>query len=141
MTQTSDIIFDSSLAEKYPLTILLAEDNIVSQKITCFLLNELGYEADIATNGQDVLDKIQKDKYDLILMDIEMPRMNGFDTTHTIRQLDLDSQPYIIAMTAHNTKTHRHKCQQSGMNDFMLKPLDIPDFLTALKTCFDQVCF
>src|SRR5262249_44959749 len=82
-----------------PLRILLAEDNVINQKVALLILNKLGYEADIAANGLEVLDALQRQPYDLILMDVQMPEMDGLETTRQIRASLLSQQPRIIAMT------------------------------------------
>ena len=114
------------------LKILLAEDSKVNQKIALLTLKKLGYKADIANNGLEVLDMVEKQFYDVILMDMQMPEMDGITATKMIRQLS-KSQPYIIALTANALETDRQICLDVGMNDFISKPIVITQLTEALK--------
>src|SRR4029078_235538 len=107
-----------------PLRILLAEDNVINQKVALLILNKLGYEADIAANGLEVLDALQRQPYDLILMDVQMPEMDGLDATRQIRRTDsLGQQPHIVAMTANAMQGDRAQCLAAGMDDYISKPM------------------
>ncbi len=109
---------------KYPLRILLAEDNVVNQKVALKMLERLGYRGDVAANGLEVLDAVQKIKYDLVLMDMFMPEMDGVETSRLIvNAIPKENQPVIIAMTANNIEEHRDKCLEAGMKDFIQKPI------------------
>jgi CheY-like chemotaxis protein len=112
------------LAEKYPLSILLAEDNLINQKLAEQVLSVYGYSVSIANNGKEALDMIQEKQYDLIFMDVMMPEMDGLEATREIRKLKNMTQPVIVAMTANALKGDREKCIESGMNDYMSKPVD-----------------
>ncbi|NOZ27177.1 MAG: PAS domain S-box protein [Chloroflexi bacterium] len=125
---------DSSLAERYPLRILLAEDNIVNQKVALRLLERMGYRADVAANGLEVLQSLRRQPYDVILMDVQMPEMDGLEATRRIRQLwDADCQPYIIAMTAHALREDRDRCLAAGMDDYISKPVRVEELSAALQ--------
>jgi len=108
--------------------ILLAEDNIFNQKVTLAMLKKLGFQADVAKNGQEVLDKMEQNNYAIIFMDCEMPVMDGFVATEKIREMEkTKGQPTmpIVAMTAHSSLEDRQRCEQSGMNDYIAKPFKI----------------
>ncbi|WP_019498691.1 PAS domain S-box protein [Pseudanabaena sp. PCC 6802] len=106
------------------LKILLAEDSLTNQKVAINQLRNLGYKADIAANGQEVLAALDRINYDLILMDCQMPELDGYETTRQIRQLDRpQSNIVIVAMTANAMKEDRVRCLEAGMNDYLSKPI------------------
>jgi signal transduction histidine kinase/CheY-like chemotaxis protein len=123
---------DSGFSKKYPLNILVAEDNPVNQKWIKKILSKTGYEIEIAENGKVVMEKVSNDQYDLILMDVQMPEMDGLEATKMIR-LCLDRQPVIIAMTANAMQGDRDRCIQSGMNDYISKPVELNILLAMLE--------
>lgn len=126
-------------ARQSKLKILLAEDNIVNQKVAINQLKNLGYEADIAANGREVLDSIARIQYDLILMDCQMPELDGYATTRKIRQLDSPNKNLaIVAMTANAMKEDREKCLENGMNDYLSKPVRKEE-LAAKLAYWEQV--
>ena len=105
-------------------TVLLVEDHYPNVLVATTLLEEFGYNYDVAHNGHEAVDKFRKDNYDAILMDIQMPGMDGFETCHTIRKLEKENGGFtpIIAMTAHAMESDRELCLNSGMNDYISKP-------------------
>ena len=110
------------------LNILLAEDNPINQKVALSMLKHLGYRADIAVNGLDVLAALERKQYDVVLMDIQMPDMDGLDATRFIReQTKLEKQPCIVAMTAYALEGDREEFLNAGMNDYISKPIQIED--------------
>jgi CheY-like chemotaxis protein len=115
------------------LRILLAEDNPINQKLALALLQKLGYPADAVSNGQEAVEAAQATAYNLILMDIQMPEMDGLDATRYLRSLGgrFDSIP-IIAMTALAQSGDRERCLQAGMNDYIVKPIDRKEFVDKL---------
>ncbi|MFB3766156.1 MAG: response regulator, partial [Methanotrichaceae archaeon] len=115
--------------------ILLAEDNPVNQKVTQRMLERLGYHADVAANGLEVLQLLQRQPYDVILMDIQMPEMDGLEAARRIRMLPKGDEIYIIAITAHALKGDRETCFNAGMNDYISKPVRIEDLQNALEHC------
>ena len=132
---TSQSIVDQSLLiinenknfkiEKKQLKILLAEDNLINQKITVTFLKRLGHLVDIADNGRIAVEMFKADNYDLILMDIQMPEVSGFEATSAIREIEKKSSGHtpIIALTAHALVGDKEKCLDSGMDDYLTKPL------------------
>ncbi len=117
-----------------PLRILLAEDNLVNQRVALGFLAKYGYRADVAGNGVEVLAALKRQAYDLILMDINMPEMDGLMTTQAIRsQAEVAAQPYIIAMTANAMYEDRKRCLEAGMNDYISKPIRISDLSAAIQ--------
>jgi CheY-like chemotaxis protein len=115
-------------ASQYPLKILVAEDNPVNQKIATKILNKLGYEPLVAENGKEALEMVSHDQFDMILMDVQMPEMDGLEATRMIRTC-LDVQPIIIAMTANVMQGDRDECMQAGMDDYISKPINIEELL------------
>jgi signal transduction histidine kinase/ActR/RegA family two-component response regulator len=120
------------LANKYPLCILLAEDNPINQQLALIILTKMGYKPIVAVNGKEVLDHLEKAPFDLILMDIQMPEMDGLEATRLIRRGD-GHQPVIIAMTANATRDDRDECLAEGMNDYISKPVDLDQLVIMLK--------
>jgi signal transduction histidine kinase/CheY-like chemotaxis protein len=121
-----DTGFDHNMAEKIPLKILVAEDNYINQKVILKILERLGYEADIVDNGEEVLIILGKKQYDVILMDIQMPLMDGIIASRKVRELGTKiKQPYIIALTAHAIADQLDKLITEDMNDYLTKPVAI----------------
>jgi signal transduction histidine kinase/CheY-like chemotaxis protein len=121
-----------NFSQQYPLRILIAEDNLVNQKIATKILTKLGYQPDVANNGKEALEIVSNSNYDIILMDVQMPEMDGLEATRMIRTC-LEIQPIIIAMTANVMQGDRDACMQSGMDDYMSKPIDLKELLTQLE--------
>ena len=126
--------FDQSPVGREPLRILLAEDNTINQKVALRILQRLGYQADLAENGLAVLTALQHKNYDVILMDVHMPELNGIDATRRIRaELPAERQPHIIALTADALEGYQNECLASGMNDYISKPIRVDALVTALQ--------
>jgi two-component system sensor histidine kinase/response regulator len=106
-----------------PVRILLAEDNIINQKVAVGLLNNIGYKADVANNGMEVLAALALKPYDLILMDCQMPELDGYETTQRIRATPEYANLRIVAMTANAMRGESEKCIDAGMNDYLSKPV------------------
>lgn len=117
-------------------SILLAEDNMVNQRMAILMLNKLGYHADTVTNGQEVLDALVQKNYDLILMDVQMPEMDGLEATREIRRRWPSSGPKIVALTAHAIAGDRERCLDAGMDDYLCKPINIEGLKAALERAF-----
>ncbi|MGV3706504.1 MAG: response regulator [Arcticibacter sp.] len=117
-------LLNTDLAGRYPLNILVAEDNPVNQRLALLLLRKLGYEAQFANNGIEAIEKARENHYDLIFMDVSMPEMDGFQATRAIRNLP-GKQPVIVAMTANAMAEDRDICLKSGMDDYLAKPIRV----------------
>ncbi|AUT04353.1 histidine kinase [Nostoc sp. CENA543] len=125
---------DHQLAEILPFKILLVEDVLVNQKIAIKMLHRLGYRVDVANNGCEALEALQRQIYDVVFMDIQMPEMDGWETTHRIRtDFSPTVQPWIIAMTAHARPEDCQQCLQAGMNDYISKPISVEAIEAVLK--------
>ncbi len=124
-TRLSDApLISQQLGDLIPMRILLAEDNIVNQRVARLILNRMGYDADVVSDGQEVLEAFDLRPYDLVLMDVQMPRMDGFEATKMLRRRSRsESVPQIIALTAHASEADRQECLGAGMNDYVAKPL------------------
>lgn len=121
------------LADQFPLKILIVEDNEVNQRIASLYLKKLGYLADVAANGLEALRKLSNKNYDLLLMDLQMPEMDGITAARLIRQNHkINPQPQIVAMTANVMPEDIKKCQEAGMNDHIGKPLRSEDLVRVL---------
>ncbi len=121
---------------KKPIAILVAEDNPVSQELAMNILEKQGYAVAIADNGREVLDALEKHDFDLIMMDVQMPKLDGLETTRIIRDSNssaFDSQIPIIAMTAHAMKEDRERCLSAGMNDYVSKPLSVKGLISVIE--------
>jgi CheY-like chemotaxis protein len=117
----------------HSLRILLAEDNPVNQKVAIGMLQSLGYKADVATNGIEVLQALERQHYDVVLMDVQMPEMDGYEATCCIRKRKpSEKQPWIIAMTAYALEGDKEECFKAGMNEYIRKPIKITELQEAL---------
>ena len=115
--------------------ILLAEDHAINRRVIRMMLNKLGYEADAVANGLDAVKALEAAHYDLVLMDCQMPEMNGYDATAIIRDPEsgvLDHTTTVIALTANAMAGERDKCIAAGMDDYMSKPVLVQDLKTVL---------
>ncbi len=119
-------------AQQYPLRILVGEDDAMNQQLAIKILGKLGYKPDIAPNGQEVLEIVSHDNYDMILMDVQMPVMDGLEATRMIR-LCLSVQPIIIAMTANSMQGDREECLRAGMDDYISKPVNIIELVNIIE--------
>jgi CheY-like chemotaxis protein len=127
---------DGQMGQTHPLQILLAEDNLVNQKVMQNILERLGYRADIAINGVEVLNALNCQAYDVVLMDVQMPEMDGVEATRCIReQFSAAEQPRIVALTANALEGDRERFLQAGMDDYVSKPVQIDELVRALTEC------
>jgi len=109
------------------LKVLVVEDNKINQMLAITLLSKLGVKADLACDGAEAVERVRAGSYDIVLMDMQMPVMDGITATRTIRDLALPVQPFIIALTANAFDSDREVCLQAGMDDFMSKPFRADD--------------
>jgi PAS domain S-box-containing protein len=124
---------DDRLAERLPLRILVVEDNAVNQQLVLLLLQKVGYRADVAANGVEALEALERQPYDAVLMDVEMPEMDGLEATRRIHQRwPRERRPHIIAVTANAMQGERELCIQAGMDDYITKPIHIDALAGAL---------
>jgi CheY-like chemotaxis protein len=131
--ETAKVVMDPELSKKNPLRILLAEDNAVNQKLASRLLEQMGYRADVASNGLEAVESVERQIYDVILMDVQMPEMDGLDATRAIRKLHAITQPRIVAMTANAMQGDREMCLAAGMDDYISKPIRVNELVDALR--------
>src|ERR1022692_3413115 len=125
---------DRDLARRLPLRLLLADDNPINQKVGLSVLQKLGYHADIANNGVEVLRALEQKAYDILFLDVQMPEMDGLEATRQIHQRwAADKRPRIIAMTGNALVGDREKCLQAGMDDYISKPVRVGDLQSALQ--------
>ncbi len=132
--------FDKDMGKRLPLRILLTEDNSINQQLALLTLERLGYRADVAGNGFEALDALRVHPYDVILMDVQMPEMDGTEATQRIRQeFSAEIQPRIIAMTANAMQGDREQCLAAGMDDYISKPFEVQELVEALSKCQSPV--
>jgi CheY-like chemotaxis protein len=126
--------FDAHMGQHWPLRILLAEDNATNQKLALRLLERMGYHADVAANGLEVLSALKRQLYDVVLMDVQMPEMDGLEATRQIRgEWSEACQPHVIAMTANAMQGDREMCLAAGMDDYVSKPIRVEELVGALS--------
>ena len=124
---------DPTLGARLPLRLLVAEDNPVNQKLAIQLLGKLGYRPDIAGNGIEVIQALERQRYDVVLMDVQMPEMDGLDATRRIcARWPRHRRPRIIAMTADAMQGDRERCMDAGMDDYITKPVQVAALIDAL---------
>jgi signal transduction histidine kinase/DNA-binding response OmpR family regulator len=124
---------DPAMAAQHPLRILLAEDNVVNQKLALRLLSQMGYRADVASNGIEAIESIERQPYDVVLMDVQMPEMDGLEASRRITaKLKPGERPRIVAMTANAMQGDREECLAAGMDDYVTKPIRVDALVEAL---------
>jgi CheY-like chemotaxis protein len=128
----------NDLAKKLPLNILVAEDNFINQKLIRDILALQGYECDAVTSGIQTLDAITKKKYDLILMDIQMPGMGGEEAMQKIQKIHGKDSPKIIALTAHAMADDRQKFISIGMDGYISKPFRIKELMSEIMRVMEK---
>ncbi|MDB5943334.1 MAG: multi-sensor hybrid histidine kinase, partial [Ramlibacter sp.] len=128
--------FDATLAERMPLRILLAEDNEVNRKVALRMLKGFGYQADVAANGLEAVAAVRRQAYDVVLMDIQMPEMDGLEAARVILSERPSAQrPRIVAMSANAMREDTEAALAAGMDDYVVKPISVPMLQAALEKC------
>ena len=137
--QKPSFVFDPNMAKNHPLRILLAEDNVVNQKVAIHILRRMGYQADVVGNGLEVISALSQRTYDLVFMDMQMPEMDGLETTRAIAQNcqngKIIPKPRIVAMTANAMQGDREICLAAGMDDYLSKPIHNSELMRVLEEC------
>ena len=132
--EPATMTFDSQMATRLPLRILLAEDHAINQRLALQMLKKMGYRADVVANGLEALDAVLRQPYDVVLMDVHMPEMDGLEATRRIcQQMQGTPRPLIIAMTANAMQGDREECLEAGMDDYISKPIQVKDLQEALE--------
>jgi signal transduction histidine kinase/CheY-like chemotaxis protein len=130
---------DAQMAERHPLRILLAEDNVVNQKLALRLLSQMGYRADVASNGIEAIESVARQTYDVVLMDVQMPEMDGLEASRRITaKYPASERPRIVAMTANAMQGDREECLAAGMDDYISKPIRVEALVAALTSTNGQ---
>ncbi|HEY7903958.1 MAG TPA: GAF domain-containing protein [Casimicrobiaceae bacterium] len=125
---------DPQMAAQHPLRILLAEDNVVNQKLALRILQQMGYRADLASNGIEAVESVRRQVYDVVLMDVQMPDMDGLEASRQITAgAEPAKRPRIVAMTANAMQGDRDMCLEAGMDDYLTKPIRVDRLVDALK--------
>jgi len=127
---------DPEMAARHPLRILLAEDNVVNQKVALRILGQMGYRADVAANGLEAIEAVERQTYDVVLMDVQMPELDGFEASREInRRWPGEHRPRLVAMTANAMEGDRELCTAAGMDDYVAKPIRVEELVAALGRC------
>ncbi len=125
---------DIKLAQHVPVKILIAEDNLINQKLALNIFEGLGYSPKMVNNGLEVIDALKKESYDLIFMDVQMPELDGLETTRfIIQKMDLVQRPIIVAMTAFALEGDKEKCMEAGMDDYISKPFLLEEIVERIR--------
>jgi PAS domain S-box-containing protein len=136
---TVEAVADEHMADRWPLRILVVEDNAVNQQLALLLLEKLGYRADVAANGVEALEALERQAYDLALMDVEMPEMDGLEATRRIHQRwPRERRPHIVAVTANAMEGERELCLQAGMDDYITKPIRMEALTAAVEKAAER---
>src|SRR6185436_10083584 len=134
-TATAKPTIDPDMATRHPLRILLAEDNVVNQKLALRILQQMGYRADLASNGIEAVESVQRQIYDVVLMDVQMPEMDGLEATRQVAaKWPPDKRPRIVAMTANAMQGDREMCIAAGMDDYLTKPIRVDQLVETLTS-------
>lgn len=138
--ETSEAASVQSLSELKPLRVLVADDNPSNQRVLVEMLKRLGYRADAVADGKEVLQALERQPYDLVLMDIRMPEMDGITATHVIRKLQPRGDPKIVAITAYALEGDKERCLEAGMDDYISKPVKMEELEAVLIKYSSSKC-
>jgi PAS domain S-box-containing protein len=132
----NDVEIDAEMAKKHPLRILLVEDNVINQRMIKLMLQRMGYQPNVVNNGLEALAILHSKTYDVVLMDVQMPEMDGLTATQRIcQEWSANTRPWIVALTASAMWGERDRCLASGMDDYLSKPIRIKELMEVLKRC------
>ncbi|MBE9217020.1 response regulator [Plectonema cf. radiosum LEGE 06105] len=135
-TKPSEIVINTTIAEKNPLQILLVEDYTTNQRMITLMLEQMGYQADVANNGLEALTAMRRQPYDVVFMDMQMPQMDGMTATQYIcQECEPSVRPRIIALTASVILRDKENYLASGIDDFLAKPFRIEQLMQVLVNC------
>ena len=136
--KTPENILSVGFALEHPLRILIAEDNPINQLLATTILEKMGYSASVANHGKEVIEALATNIFDVILMDVQMPEMDGLETTRWIR-CNMKDQPVILAMTANAMQGDREECLDAGMNDYLSKPIKLEEIEDLLRKWSEEL--
>jgi len=129
-----------SLAIRFPMSILIAEDNPINQKLLTHILQKNGYQPDLASNGLEVLQSVRRQKYNIIFMDVQMPEMDGFEATRQlVKRYKSQDRPFIVAVTANAMKGDKELCEEAGMDDYITKPIRVVELIRVIEKYYKQI--
>jgi CheY-like chemotaxis protein len=127
----------NNLALRAPLRVLLADDSLVNRKVAARLLERWGYRPDVVGNGFEVLDAMRRRSYDIVLLDVQMPEMDGLEASRRIcAEWEPGKRPVLIALTAGAMKEDRERCLAAGMDDYLAKPINLQELQAVLENCY-----
>jgi CheY-like chemotaxis protein len=132
LPQLPPSIFDATFASRFPHRILVAEDDAISRDVVELMLEHLGYTADFATNGREALEALERESYDFVLMDVQMPELDGLDATRRLRQRNI-KHLWIVGLSAHAFQSSRDEAMAAGMNDYLTKPVSVASLAEAFN--------
>ena len=138
-TPRTELNMKKEFAQNHPLRILIAEDNPMNQKLIIMILQKLGYKPQLACDGKEALEYLSKDTFDVILMDMQMPNIDGLETTRIVRAM-YGEKPYVIILTANSSEEDKNNCLNAGANSFLTKPIDIKQLVSQLQGVYEK-CF
>ncbi|MDX1958945.1 MAG: ATP-binding protein [Leptospiraceae bacterium] len=129
-----EIVLDKNFASKFPANILIAEDNLFNQKFAKMLLAKLGYSPSFVENGKEALDLIEKETFDIVFLDVQMPVLDGLETARELIKVYGSQKPYLVALTANAMKEDKDACIQSGMDYYISKPFQVSEIATLIAS-------
>ncbi len=133
-------VIDHTFAQRFPMRILLAEDNLVNQKVAIGILQRMGYHVDVAANGLEALEALRRQPYDVVLLDVQMPEMDGEEAAREIcRRYPPEQRPILIAMTANALEGDRERYLAVGMDDYISKPIRVDDLMRGLENAYHKI--
>ncbi len=127
---------DPTLAERHPLRILVADDSLINQRVASEMLTRMGYDPQVVADGQEALDIVARRQFDLVLLDLHMPRVDGLEAARVIAStVPSERRPHLVALTADVADGQRRECEQAGIEDYLYKPITVDQLVAALERC------